>query len=620
MSCARLAIAAVMGLASVGAWADAVNTRNRDGAVGINLQRHYHFQPQLPFVNALKTAEGWRETPTSSPCNGTNQTYTGSVDANGYPREIGTRTCIHTRVMPADYNAARWPLGTWVLRYDGSAQFQVLGSGSNLSVANGRGTFQVSSSPGGLRLAITGLDAANPPRNMRLYPPGGVCAKQFSAPFDFEPWSYCSTPRCQGGTCTDADACSAEYPVCVDLETAAEQGGATFHPLWLRNLREYRTIRFMDWLHTNHSTVLNSADWLTESDWSWEYSNHPGNVPLSVIARLCNTLNTECYVNVPHAATDDTIRQMARTMRDLVAPHLPVYMEYSNEVWNGQFTQNTWAREAADALPDSQFDGTGCLSGTGSVECENSFTGMRTYQMCNIAQAEFDSAGQSSRLVCVLGRQASDSNKTARTLDCPRWLAAPNGNCMTGSQIDTLAVAPYFGDQDDCSEVSTVAELVSRMQSDVASRYCLGSGATCFMRRQFDVLSARGLQWPILAYEGGSHQSDSSRQVCVDAVTDPLTRNAYFSALDAWKDHADVAQLNIRQFIAFNSLSAYGIGGSLFGARGHWEGTSNQWPKEDGLLDWKNTAGNECWWPGCAIPAPSGTGPQPPIPPVLLAE
>lgn len=619
-ACVRLVVSLTIGILASGALADATNTLNRDSAIGINLQRHYNFQPQLPFLNVLKMAESWRETPAGSACNGTNQTYSGAVDTNGYPTEIGNRTCIHTRLLPSTYDAARWPLGTWVLRYEGSAQFQVLGSGSNLSVANGRGTFQMASTPGGLRLAITSLDPANPPRNLRLYPPGGVCAKNASAPFDFEPWSYCSNARCAGGACTEANACSAEYPVCVDIETAAEQGGATFHPLWLRNLREYRTIRFMDWLHTNHSSVVNDADWLRESEWSWEYSNHPGNVPLAVIARLCNTLNTECYVNVPHAATDDTIRLMARTMRDLVAPHLPVYMEYSNEVWNGQFTQNTWAREAADALPDSQFDGTGCLGGSGTVECENSYTGMRTYQMCNIAQAEFDAAGQSNRLVCVLGRQASDSNKTARSLDCPRWLAAPNGNCMTGSQIDAIAVAPYFGDLDDCSQASTVTELANLMQADIANEYCLGGGATCFMRRQFDVLAARGLSWSLLAYEGGSHQSDSSRQVCVDAVTSPQIRTAYISALNAWKDHADVAQLNIRQFIAFNSLSAYGLGGSLFGARGHWEGDSNQWPKEDGLLDWKNTAGNACWWPNCAIPAPTGGTPQPPVPPVLLPE
>jgi hypothetical protein len=588
--------------------ADAVNLRNRTSAVGMNLQRHYSFQPQLPFLNVLKMAEAWRETPAGGgACNQTNQPYSGATDANGYPTELGNRVCLHTRLLPSDYASGHWPLGTWVLRYEGSASFAVLGSGSGLAAAGaGRATFSMAASPGGFRLAITALDPADPPRNLRVYPPGGVCAKRAAAPYDFEPWGYCSNSRCQGGACEEARACSAEYPVCVDLEEAAEAGGATFHPLWLERLRGYRTLRFMDWLHTNHSSVVDYADWLGESAWSWEYRNHPGNVPLAVVARLCNTLNAECWVNLPHQATDAAIAATARALREAVAAHLPVILEYSNEVWNGIFTQNGWARAAADALPDGVFDGTGCLSGSGQVECENSFTGMRTYQMCAIAEAEFAAAGQAGRLTCVLARQASDANKLARSLDCPRWRTSPQGNCYAGSAIDAVAVAPYFGDDQDCAEAASVAELMARIEADLANEYCLGP--SCFMRRQFDVLAARGLSaWPLLAYEGGSHQADASRQVCVDAVTDARLREAYLDALDLWKDHADVGGHPIRSFVAFNSLSDYGLGGSLFGARGSWAGERSVWPKEAGLLDWAEAPGNQCWWPGCAIPPPAGT-------------
>ncbi len=588
---------------------NAVNTANQDSAVGINLQRNRFFETALPWTNALKLAESWRESPGGSGCLTSNQTYTGALDGDGYPLELGNRTCIHTRMFGNGYESAGWPLGQWVLRFDGDGAFLTGGAGSGLSVNGQRGTFDVGTTGGSIYLAITDLDPANPPRDLRVYPPGGVCAASDTAPYDLEPWSYCSTARCSGGQCRDAAPCGAERPHCIDLEDASELGGAVFHPLWLSRLQRYRTLRMMDFTHTNHSRVVDFAHWMTEGYFSWGYGVHqprpsggntPGNVPLNVVARLCNTLNAECYVNIPHQATDANVVEMARLFRDQVAPHLPVYMEYSNEVWNGIFDQHHYSYEAAEALPDSEFDGTDCLTSS-RVVCSDSFVGKRTFEICELARAAFEETGMGDRLVCVLGRQASDAAKLGRALDCSRWLTSPGGNCHTGSEIDMVAIAPYFGDRDDCTAATSVSELCDLMETDVSLEYTLGSGSRAFIRNQLNALAARGLDWPLITYEGGSHQAEASEPLCQAVAIDPCIRDVYMNALTDWKAHS--ASDDVRQYIFFNAHTHYP--GSLFGARGSWFGPTGDWPKEAGILDWAVAPGNTCWWPGCTLPLPA---------------
>ncbi len=594
--------AGLLGVASPTASEAATNLANRTSAVGMNLSRSYYFDTAVPYGNAMKSVRAWRETPAGGGnCTSNDVSYSGVSDANGYPTSMGSRECIFARLFSEVYGTAFWPIGQWVFRYDGNATFDVSGAASGYASAGAqRGTFDVGTSNGGVRLEITSIDSGDPPKNMRLYPPGGVCASNPSPPYETEPWSFCSTSRCAGGSCNDAVSCGGATPHCIDLEDAGEAGELDFHPLWLSRLREYRTLRFMDWLHTNHSQVVDFADWRTADFYTWDYNLQPGNVPLEMIAKLCNTLNAECYVNLPHQATDAHIQQFVEFFRDNVDAHIPIYLEYSNEVWNGQFAQKDWTLQTANALPTSEFDTANCLSSPS--HCTDSFYGKRVFEMCAIAQAVMDAAGQGDRLVCVTARQNGDQAKLIRSLDCTRWTAAPNGNCYTGSDIDVVAVAPYFGGGQNCSTASTAAEVCAQMEVDVAGNYCATLG--CSIENHLFVLDERGLDWPIITYEGGSHASDTNSPACVDAANDPCIADAYVNAMDAWKDLADVDMRRVRQYLQFNLTGRYVNFGNLFGIRGAMEGS---WQKEEGLLGWKRTAGNECWWPDCELSVPEPT-------------
>jgi len=598
-------------IGSAEASAQTSNLLNRRSAIGMNLEKNQYRKPRVAFANAMKSARAWGETSSGSSC-GSGADYSGAIDSNGYPTQFGSRACIFTQLFQGSYSEGAWPIGQWVLRWDGDATFDVGQSASNFTpTAPGRATFDVSAATDGIRVEIESIP--NSVSNMRLYPPGGVCYDG-TVPISYK---FCSTARCAGGTCNDAHGCDGSE-TCVDLETAGESGDVTFHPLWLSHLRRYRTLRFMNWLHTNHSRVEDFSEWLPESNYTWSHGHEPlGAVPLAVIARLCNELNAACYVNVPSLATDAHISAFAEFFRDHVNDNLPVYIEYSNEVWNSSKQQHDFASqqayEAWQADPTA-FSGADCQdvepNSPSEFDCANHWHGKRTYEMCALAQAAFDATGEGDRLVCVSGRRISQSGSELGTnLDCSRWNDAPQGNCYTGADIDILAVNSYFGrGNDDCG--STEQAACNAALGDIAQRLCDGPG--CPITELTGALSARGLAWPIMVYEGGSHLDDQSSPACAALTIDPNSClvGVYQTALDQWRslDTALGYELNEYVFFDHSGRQALNAPGNLFGHRGSNEGS---WPKETALLDWASTPSNECWWADCeleSVPEPGMTG------------
>jgi hypothetical protein len=114
----------------------------------------------------------------------------------------------------------------------------------------------------------------------------------------------------------------------------------TFTRPFLDHIRRFRLLRFMDWTHTNGNTTVRWRDRSLPSTPSW--AAHPGGVPWDHIIELSNLTGSDIWINVPHRADNDYVRNLATLMRDRLRPERKVYVEYSNEVWNWGFEQATW--------------------------------------------------------------------------------------------------------------------------------------------------------------------------------------------------------------------------------------------------------------------------------------
>jgi hypothetical protein len=120
-----------------------------------------------------------------------------------------------------------------------------------------------------------------------------------------------------------------------------------WNPKALALLQNFQGFRFMDLQGTNN-----------QGDIEWKDRRKPGDaagqrklpksidpiersyfrgVPLEALIGLCVTSKKEGWFCVPHMASDDYIRQMAALFAKLWTHGKKLYLQYSNEAWNGDF-------------------------------------------------------------------------------------------------------------------------------------------------------------------------------------------------------------------------------------------------------------------------------------------
>lgn len=150
-----------------------------------------------------------------------------------------------------------------------------------------------------------------------------------------------------------------------------------FHPLFLRNLGHYSCIRFMDacgafskfgdgepgrrWENRTtkfqpQNRALNEPYELafTHNGYDRKWANNYG-MCYDYIYELCNELDTDCYICIPPLATTEFALKMIRLIRKGLKPHLKLYYEWSNEVWNLNFPQSGAFAILADNSTEVNF-------------------------------------------------------------------------------------------------------------------------------------------------------------------------------------------------------------------------------------------------------------------------
>ena len=119
-------------------------------------------------------------------------------------------------------------------------------------------------------------------------------------------------------------------------------------------------IRYMDWMSTNRSPVV---EWRDRN--RTFYQTTAAGVRYEHITMLSNAVGADAWVNIPHMASDDYVRNLARFLKANLKPTLRVHVEYSNELWNGgDGGQGTWNLMQARSDPrfNSRADNTGKMA------------------------------------------------------------------------------------------------------------------------------------------------------------------------------------------------------------------------------------------------------------------
>ena len=208
----------------------------------------------------------------------------------------------------------------------------------------------------------------------------------------------------------------------IDCREVSSARKSVFDPTFLTTLKGFATIRFVKWqMAVEANTPV-----------TWSQRNKPGDgsywtkdgVPIEQMIELANEAGADPWFTIPWNADDDYVEHFAATVRAKLAPGRHVYVELSNEVWNGQYPVMRQAQSEgiAAGLPDNQ----------GAYGQAMFRYAQKTRQIMAIWSRAF--SGQNQRLVRVLSAQHVNPDWSERML-------AYDG---TSRSIDALATAPYW--------------------------------------------------------------------------------------------------------------------------------------------------------------------------------
>jgi hypothetical protein len=134
---------------------------------------------------------------------------------------------------------------------------------------------------------------------------------------------------------------------------------------FLATLRPFRVLRFMGFQMSNNTNPFygdekNKVEWadrrLPDDATQQRTPQRAAGVAWEYAIDICNLASKDLWLNVPIAASDDYVRQLAQLLKDRLRPESNIYIEISNEVWNPGFLQYTYNRMAANDEFNNQGD------------------------------------------------------------------------------------------------------------------------------------------------------------------------------------------------------------------------------------------------------------------------
>jgi hypothetical protein len=268
--------------------------------LGGNLNQQTDRIQDHPFVNLVKVTRGFF-TSAGAPA---------TVDANGWPTEDFSFSADDQ----SEYGVQVTP-GTYSLSFTGPAGVVVATTPNAPGPRTGPA---IATNTGTITLNLTSYDATSGSYAYNVVVPAGIYTLAFT---------FSNT----GGAVKNIQVLQpgydpAGYPV------------YTTQYLDLLKAMNPDVLRFMDFTQTNGSTVVNWSDRTLPT----EPTAATTGVSWEDVITLANDLNKGIWINVPAMATDDYVTQLATLIKNTLNPGLPIYVEYSNEVWNSGFSQYTY--------------------------------------------------------------------------------------------------------------------------------------------------------------------------------------------------------------------------------------------------------------------------------------
>jgi len=430
--------------------------------IGINLSGVVYYASQHPFVDEFRQSQPWVFQKDGAPYG---KGIPQPLRPDDYPASLADGNYVES-ILALDPD---FPPGDYVLLYDGDGDIDTRGDAKVTARELRRLSVTVRPKDHQLSVRLTRTNPADPVHNIRF------------------------------------------------IDAAAEQTYVqhAFREPFLQAWRGFPVLRFMDWQNTNNSK---QRQWIDRATPDFQTQGSDRGVAVEYLVDLANTLKADPWFCIPHQADDDYVRQFASLVRRRLSPDRKVYVEYSNECWNGGFGQAHYCADRGRALKLSD----------NAYQAQLRYYARRSVEVFSIVE---EVLGGRDRLVRVLASQHVNPWASEQILT---WKDA-------AKHADALAVAPYFGHDfgqpekveatlalgvegllDACGPVIEKNKAITAKQAELARRFGL----------------------PLISYEGGPHlvgirgaENNEKLTALFTAVNrHPRMKDLYLQDLANWRD------------------------------------------------------------------------------------
>jgi hypothetical protein len=517
---------------------------NERSSLGTNTTFLKDFSGEYPFVDAFKLSRMWFSGRARNAPGGFvwEERKPLALDDRGWVRKLEPGQVARTLFFFFD-RRLKYPSGRYVLLYDGDGQME-FNNATVVDVQAKKMVLQVDSTQGGFGLTITQTNPENYLRNMRLIMPGGVCKA--------DPYRACGKDAdCGTGACERFEE---NYRTQI------------FHPTFLDRMKSYAAIRYENWQDVDNSpqSAWSHRPRLTDARFT------RFGAPIEVITELSNRLGAHAWINVPHLADDGYVEGLATYLRDHLDPSLLVYLEHSNEVWNGIYEQARYLVEQAERQKIGRDPNHGAIL----------LHSRRSREIFRIFERVF---GGRQRLVRVLSSHPGN----------PWWTEQLLTMEDAHKEADAVAITGYFGHR--LGHPDSAARLKSMTMDQVMDEVAEAARTTIeFQKPQFELAKKFGLQ--MLAYEGGEHLTavgPALNDVALNEVLDRAgvhvrMKQIYLDHLTRWKAAGGGLFMHFVNCVISTPRTG------RFGALTYLEQPREQAPKFDALMEFIEK--NPRWW------------------------
>jgi hypothetical protein len=496
--------------------------------LGMNLAGPADWNTELPFVDVFRMSriwisqrkgESWGRGPELA------------LDEHGWVTKLDEDCWAESPLCTIE--GGHYPAGQYTILYDGRGEIDVWNAATIVSRQPGKIVIDVDPSKGGFHLKLTETDPKDYVRNIRVIMPG------FLETYEPNPW----------------------------------------HPVFLKRWSGVACLRFMDFMDTNGSKISTWSQRPKLSDATFT----PKGIPLELLIDLSNRLKADAWFCIPHLADDDYVLNFAKMVKERLDPKLKVYVEYSNEVWNGIFAQSKYASEQGMKLGFAEKP----------WEAGWRYTAHRSIQIFRIFEEVF---GGSERLVRVLPSQAANPYVSERVVEFQDAY----------KHADALAIAPYISFNIG-PQGKPAAEEVAEWTVDQVLDYIENKSLPQSIEWiQGNKKVADKYNLKLIVYEGGQHMvgvgggenNDKLTALLHQANAHPRLAGIYAKHFDAWEKEDGGL------FCYFSSVSRWSKWGS-WGILQHYDDDPAKSPKFMATMQWARRLGQPVSLPAAATASAS---------------